>query len=398
VLELAMAVVLLAGAGLMVRTLSALLHVDTGFQAENLLFFGVSMPPSVSSAPPEAIRSGFRELESRFGGVNGVDAVSVSWGAIPMNGDDEELFWMDGQPKPTSAGDMNWALRYIVGPDYLRVMRTRLLRGRFFNARDDNHSPLVVVIDEQFARQYFGAADAIGKRIHLDVGLPGADAAEIIGIVEHVKQWGLDTDDKQQLRAEMYMPMLQLPDSTMPQIPSGFAVLARFRGSQQAVFDGLRRASSAMNDQQTIYGAESMSATIARTISARRFSMLLLASFAGLALILAMLGVYGVVSYSVGRRTNEIGIRMALGARRGEVFRLVLGEGMRLAGIGALLGIAAALALTRLLSNLLFGVSAHDPATFAVMAFALLAVAAIAVWIPARRAMNVDPMIALRHE
>ncbi len=394
-MEMAMAIVLLAGAGLMIRSLSALWSVDPGFRADQVLTFGVSMPPAMSNAPIETIRTSLREVERKFSEVNAIKAVSLSWAAVPLSSDDEELFWLHGQPKPTSMGDMNWAIRYVVGPDYLKVMGTRLLRGRFFTERDDIHSPFVAVVDDVFAHQYFGNQDPIGKLIHLE----GRDPeAEIIGVVEHVKQWGLDTDEKNQLRAELYRSMQQLGDDAIVQVPSGFGVLVRYEGSETNAFAALRQASSEMNGEQTIYGAQTMSDIVASTLAARQFSMVLLGAFAGIALLLAMIGVYGVISYSVGRRTNEIGLRMALGAPRSSVFRLVLGEGMKLAMIGAVIGVVSALALTRLISNLLFGVTAHDPVTFTAVFLALTAVAALACWIPAWRAMKVDPLVALRHE
>ncbi len=312
-----------------------------------------------------------------------------------MLGDDEGLFWMPGQPKPSSESDMNWSLRYIVGPDYLKVMRIPLVRCRFFSNHDDNHSPLVMVVDEEFARKFFPNESPIGKRLELQ---DPSGEAEIVGVVGHIKQWGLDTDDKQQLRAQMYVAILQQQDPVMPKMVPGVDVVVRCAAPPTVVFNALRRASTSMNSEQVIYGAQTMNEIIAGTIAARRFSMILLGAFAALALLLAMIGVYGVISYSVGRRTNEIGIPMALGAPRSQVFSLVLGEGMKLASLGTLAGIVAALALTRLLSRLLFGVSAHDPLTFIGVAIMLAAIAAIACWIPARRAMHVDPMVALRHE
>jgi predicted permease len=396
--EMAMAIVLLIGAGLMMRTLSALWSVDPGFDPNNVLTFGLSFAPSLSAAPPEQVRATMRDVASRFSQVPGVEAVSYSWGASPLQSDDEELFWMQGQPKPASNYGMNWALRYIVSPDYLRILRTPLLAGRFFDAHDDHHTPLVVVVDDVFARQFFGQQNPIGKRLELDDSEFSGTEAEIVGVVGHVKQWGLDSDDQQQLRAEIYLPILQLSDAEMRQLAPGVGVVIRSASSPLAAFDALRRATSAMNSEQVIYGAQTMNEVISATIAARRFSMLVFGVFAAVALLLAMIGVYGVISYSVGRRTNEIGIRMALGAPRFSVWQLILGEGMRLAAAGALLGIAGALGLTRLLGSMLFGVSAHDPITFVAVSVLLVAVAALACSVPALRASRVDPVIALRHE
>jgi predicted permease len=390
ILEIAMALVLLAGAGLMIRSLAALWSVNPGFQSDGVLQFGLSLPPSLAKSPPEAVRAVLRETQARFAATPGVEAVSLSFGALPLEGDDEELFWLKGQPKPASESDMNWALRYAVGPDYLKVMRIALRQGRFLNNHDDNHAPLVVVVDEEFARKFFGKANPIGQRLELTD--PHGEA-EIVGVVAHVKQWSLDTDDKETLRAQLYLPILQQVDPV-----GGMDVVVRFTGSPTPVFEALRRTSAAMSSEQVIYGQETMNEVIAGTIAARRFAMILLGAFAALALALAMMGVYGVTSYSVGRRTNEIGIRMALGAKRSGVFRLVLGEGMRLAMIGTAVGIVAALAVTQWLEGLLFGVSAHDPLTLAGVAILLSSTVALATWIPARRATRVDPMVALRHE
>jgi predicted permease len=395
VLEMALALVLLVGAGLMIRSLSSLWSVNPGFQSNGVLDFGLSLPVSMTKAQPETIRAALRETQARFAETPGVSAVALSWGALPMSDEDDEQFWMPGHPKPATDADMNSALRYIVGPDYLNVMRISLLKGRFLTNHDDNHSPLVVVVDEEFAHEFFGKEDVIGKRVELT---DPAGEAEIIGLVAHVKQWGLDADDKGKLRAQMYVPILQQEDVVMSKIAPGVDVIVRCASSPTAAFDALRRTSAAMNAEQVIYGAQTMDEIIAGTLAARRFSMILLTVFAALAVVLAMIGVYGVMAYSVGRRTNEIGIRMALGASRSHVFRLVLGEGMTLAVIGAVAGALCALGLTRFLSSLLFGVSAHDPLTFMGVAVLLSGVAALACWIPASRAMRVDPMVALRHE
>jgi predicted permease len=301
---------------------------------------------------------------------------------------------MQGQPKPSSESEMNWALRYIVTPGYLKAMGIQLKRGRFFTNHDDNHSPLVVVIDEEFARKFFGREDPIGKRLELQD--PGE--VEIVGITSHVKQWGLDSDDKETLRAQLYRPLLQEDDKLISKIGLGVDVVMRAASSPASVFNEIRAVSANMDREQSAFGMETMNEVIAGTLAERRFSMILLSTFAGLALLLAVIGVYGVTSYSVGRRTNEIGLRMAIGAERGEILRLILREGMRLSLVGIGVGVAASLLLTRLLSDLLFGVSPHDPLTLTVVAVLLAAVAAAACWIPAARAMRVDPVVALRYE
>jgi predicted permease len=397
VVEMAMALVLLVGAGLLIRSLSALWNVDPGFRPDNVLTFAVAMPPKMINANPGAIRAGLRDIQSNFAATPGVQAISFSWGAFPMSGDDEALFWLEGHPKPKSYNEMNWAVKYVVGPDYLRAMGIELERGRFFTSHDDERSPLVAVIDDALAKKFFGAENPVGKRLYM-----GGDdkPVEIIGIVHHVKQWGLDTDDQNSLRAQVYLAFSQLPDDAMKAVPPGVAVVVRSAGAAPGLMDSIRNTNKRMSHEQVIYAPQTMNEIIAESLASRRFSMMLLGGFALLALVLASIGTYGVVSYLVGQRTHEIGIRMALGAQRGNVLRWVLSYGARLALVGVALGLGAAFALTRLLtrSSLLFGVSATDPLTFVGVAFVLTIVALAACWIPARRAMRVDPIIALRYE
>jgi predicted permease len=313
-----------------------------------------------------------------------------------MDTEDDEQFWIEGQPKPANENEMNWALEYTVEPDYLRVMRIPLERGRFFTPQDNEHSPAVAVIDDVCARKYFPNENPIGKRINLHEY--DDQPAEIVGVVGHVKQWGLDMDDTQSLRAQLYHPFMQLPGDVMALSPLGMGVLVRSEGAVAAVFASIRRASQQMNKEQVIYSAQTMNEVIAGSLAARRFSMILLGSFALVALVLASMGIYGVLAYLVGQRTHEIGIRMALGAGRYEVLRLVLSQGAKMALLGVALGLAAAMGLTRLMSDMLYGVSATDPLTFIAVAILLILVALVACYIPARRATKVDPMVALRHE
>ncbi len=395
VVEMAVALVLLIGAGLMVRSLTRLWDVDPGFNPRNVLSFGLNLPPSMMNASPERIRAAFREVDDELASTPGVKAISQTWGAIPMGSDDEQLFWLDGQPKPASENDMNWAVDYIVQPGYLNVMGIALQRGRFITTQDDEHSPLVVVIDDVFARRYFPSQDPIGKRIILNN--TGAKR-EIIGVVGHVKQWGLDLDDTHSLRAQFYLPCMQMPDDFIAMTPSGSAVMLRYEGSLSAVFDSLRNTNRQMSSQQIIYAVQTMESLISDSLAARRFAMIVLGVFATLALVLASVGIYGVIAYVVGQRTREIGIRMALGAQRKNVLYLILWQGARLALAGVCVGIAGALTLTRLMTKLLYGVSATDPVTFAGLALILAAVAIAACWLPARKAMRVDPVVALRYE
>lgn len=296
---------------------------------------------------------------------------------------------------------MKWTLDYLVGPEYLNVMRIPLLRGRFFTKQDDNRAPNVAVVDEVFARKYFPNGNAIGKRIHMSkVDVKPESAVEIIGVVGHINQWGLDTDATNSLRAQLYLPTLQMPDAYIANVPGGGGtfMLIRTDSAPGPLLDSLRSTARQINPEHLLYSAETMDHIVASTLAPRRFSMILLGVFALLALLLSSIGIYGVVSYLVGQRTHEIGLRMALGARQADVLRLILANGMKMALAGLVIGVAAAIALTRLMASLLYGVSATDPITFVGVALVLTLVAAAACCIPARRAMRVDPMVALRHE
>jgi predicted permease len=395
VAELAMALVLLIGAGLTIRSISALWSVNPGFDTRNVLTFGVSLPPSMKDANADAVRAALREVQRKLGSTPGVRSVSLSWGAIPLSSDDEDLFWLAGQAKPASANEMSWALSYVVQEDYLKVMGIPLERGRFFTAHDNERAAHVVVVDDVFARKFFGDQDPIGKRLNLD---SKGGVAEIVGLVGHVKQWGLDSDDKQPLRAQLYFPFMQLPDEAMRLSATGTGVLARLNPNVPGTTDAIRKALKGMNSDQVMFSVETMEEIIADSLAARRVSMIVLGVFAGLALGLANMGIYGVISYVLGQRTREIGIRMALGAKRMDVLRMVLSEGMKMTLLGVVIGFVAALGLTRLMASMLYGVSATDPLTFAGVATILFLVALLACYVPARRAMRVDPIVALRYE
>ena len=398
VVEMALALVLLVGAGLMIRTLGRLWSQDPGFNPRNVLSFNLSPPPSLMNTNAETVRAFSRELDRRIAATPGVQAVSMTWAAVPMAGDDEHVFWLDGQPKPASQNEMNWAVKYVVEPDYLKVMQIPLQRGRFFTPQDNEHAPSVAVIDDTLAKKYFGTADPVGRRIRLQGNDEVNDGTtEIVGVVGHVNQWGL-ASDAQELQAQLYLPCLQMPDSYTVLVSYGTSALIRYAGTAPGIIESIRNTSHQMNSEQVVYGEQTMNEIISDSISDRKFSMVLLATFAALALVLSSIGLYGVISYLIGQRTHEIGIRMALGAQRKDVLKLVLGEGVKLALIGAAIGLAAALALTRLMSNLLYGISASDPLTFAGVAFVLMGVALLACYIPARRAMRLDPNIALRYE
>jgi predicted permease len=395
VVEMAMALVLLIGAGLMIRSLTQLWRVDPGFDPRNVLTFSLTLPPSMMTATPDAVRANIRALDDKLASVPGVRAASLLWGAFPLASDDERQFWLEGQPKPASANEMSWTLDYIVDPDYLKAMRIPLHRGRFLAAQDNEHAPLVVAIDEVFAQKFFPNQDPIGKRININ---GYSTPAQIVGVVGHVKQWGLDSDDAQELRSQMYLSFLQLADEAMALVPAGLDVVVRSEAATPGLFDSIRLINEQMSREQVIYNPQTMTEIVSASLAAQRFSMILLGVFAALALLLASIGIYGVVSYVVGQRTHEIGVRVALGAQRLHILRLILGRGGMLALAGVGLGLASALGLTRLMASLLYGVRPTDPLTFAGVAILLTLVALAACYIPARRATKVDPMVALRCE
>ncbi|HVA71772.1 MAG TPA: ABC transporter permease [Candidatus Limnocylindrales bacterium] len=390
--EVALALVLLVGAGLMLRSLAALWRVNPGFNPSHAITFALSLP-SASTATPAETRARLRRFDAKMRSIPGVEAVSVTLGSRPMIHDTTLPFWIQGQPKP--ANDMHQTMCYLVEAGFRKAMGITLERGRFVTAQDNEHAPLVIDIDDVFARTYFPHENPIGKRVNIG----GFDVqAEIVGVVGHVKQWGLGADPQSAIEAQIYYPFMQLPEKLMPLVADAVAVVLRTKGDPTAVMGSVRRAVAEIDPREVVYGVETMDEVVSNSFSARRLSMILLSAFAALALALACVGIYGVISYLAGQRTHEIGIRMALGAQPRQVLRMILGQGLKLALLGVAIGIVAAFALTRLMASLLFGVSAYDPLTFAGVAILLLLVALAACYIPARRATRVDPMVALRHE
>jgi predicted permease len=397
--EMALALVLLIGAGLMIRTLNALWNVDPGFRADNVMTFNLTLPPTMRNAKPESIRTTLRDLNESIKSTPGVEAVAFSDGSVPMQGADDLFFWIEGQPKPASASEMPSAFVYTVEPDYLKTMQIPLRDGRFFTPEDDQRGPAVAVIDDALAKKYFKDKNPIGSRIFLD----DETSFQIIGVVGHVKQWGLDADDRASLQSQLYLPFRALGDNDMTGAVGGVGVVVRFKGDHNATetspfFGAVRNAVRAQNNQNVVASVQTLNQVIADTLAERRFSMIVLGGFAAVALLLSTLGIYGVISYLVGQRTHELGIRLALGARRKDILRLVLSHGMKMTMAGVVVGLLAALGLTRLMSTMLFGVGPTDPATFAVIAVILIVVALLACYLPARRAMRVDPLTALRSE
>jgi len=403
VFEMASALVLLAGAGLMTRSLMALSHIHPGFEPHGILTFSLAIPYSPQNSTPEGMRAYLRAVDQKILSVPGVRAVSLTWAAVPLTGDDdEEYFWLPGEVKPTELMDMHWALRYIVEPGYLNAMGIPLRRGRFLTDGDRAGAPPVVVIDEDLARRYFGDANPIGRQVNLN---SSNATATIVGVVGHVMQWELDNDTQFSLHSELYVPFSQISKDSLID-SSGFVSDLVVRADNPAiVFPAIQQALRTMNAEQVPYLPKTMDEFIDESLAARRFSMVLLGGFAALALLLAGIGLYGVISYLVSRRRQEMAIRMALGASRGDVLAWVMIRGARLALIGAGVGLIAALAVTRLVArttlmntSMFYGVSAYDPMTISGVTIALLLVALIASWVPAQQAASVDPMQTLRSE
>ena len=387
--EIAIALVLLIGAGLMVKSLWRLQSVQTGFETRNLLTMQLSYTAPAGEA--QRARSFFAELEENIKATPGVEAVAFSSG-LPFLGASENSVWPKGRP-PANPTDVMMTVEYIVTPDYFRTLGIQLKRGRLINEQDRVGGPLVAVIDESFAHKYFPGEDPIGK--YLENG-NGMKQIEIVGIVGHVKHYGLDGEVP--VDPQYYLSLRQLPDELIPLISSDISLSVRTNGDPLQIVPGIRQQIQATDKNQPVFRARSMEQVIADSISSRRFSMLLLTIFAGVALLLASIGIYGVMSYSVTQRTHEIGIRMALGATALDVSKMVLGQAIVLVLIGVGLGLVGALSLTRVMSSLLFGVSATDPVTFGGIAALLFTVALAACYVPARRAIKVDPLIALRYE
>jgi len=393
-IEVATALVLLIGAGLMLRSLSALWRVNPGYNPSHAITFSLSMPSSAATTSAET-RARLRQFDDKMRSLPGVEAVSVTLGSRPMIHDSFLPFWIEGRPKPANDNEMPQAMYYLVEAGFEQAMGITLERGRFVTPQDHENTPVVIDIDDAFARTYFANEDPIGKRVNLT---QFNVQAEIVGVVGHIRQWGPGADETSAIRAQFYYPFMQLPEKLMPMVAGAVAVVLRTAGDPATVMGPVRRAVEQIDPREVIYGVQTMDAVLAGSFAARRLSMILLAIFAALALVLSCVGIYGVISYVVRQRTHEIGVRMALGAQRRDVMRLVLGEGAKMTLVGVVSGMAAALGLTHLMANELFGITAQDPLTFVVVAGVLTLVALLACYLPARRALRVDPMVALRYE
>ncbi len=384
--EIALSLVLLVGAGLLLKSFHKLQAVSPGFNPQNLLTMRVSLrgPRYQEDA---AIVTFYDQLVEKLKASPDVQSVSTrSYLPVALNEDFANLsFIVEGQaPDPA-----NRPIAYYnaVSPDLFRTMQIPLLRGRAFDSHDVMKAQKVIIINETLAQRYFPGTDPLGKRMTLnDENAKEEDWATIVGVVKDTKQRELSGKPA----AEMYLPFAQSPHRSM-------ALMIRTTNPESVVY-AVRQDIQALDPGVPLYGVRNMENVISESIAAARFRTSLLAIFAGVALILAMIGIYGVMSYAVTQRTQEIGIRMALGARVMDVLKLVVKNGMWLAVIGTTVGLAGALAITRLMATLLFGVSPTDFGTFALTTFGLLLVALVACYIPARRATKVDPLVALRYE
>jgi len=391
-LEVGLAVVLLAGAGLMIQSIWRLWRVDPGFNTRHLLTTQVALSPTVM-ASPAAIRLAYQQLLDRVASIPGIQSASIA-SLIPLSDSDSEIAFWPGSGLQPPQDQMSSAMFYIGTPDYLRVMGIPLREGRFFTDQDTLASAPVVVIDDVMAKHLFPGQDAVGKQFSLiELG-----PVQIVGVVGHVKHWGLDSDDTAKIRDEIYFPFMQVPDKFMPEAVAGLTLALRTAPDPLSVVSAVRAQVAGPTEDQPIFGVQTMEQIISDSLAERRFTLLLLIIFASTALVLAAVGIYGVMSYAVSRRTHELGVRLALGASRREILRLVVGEGMVLAAIGTVVGLTAALGLTRLMASLLYGVRPADPETLAAVSLLLAGIALLACYIPARRATKVDPMVALRYE
>ena len=382
--EIALALLLLVGAGLVLKSFVRLLEVRPGFNPDNLLTMRVPLP--ATKYPEDGNLVAFhRELLGRLEtlpGVEGVATVSV----IPLTGGNTSRFIAEGRPAPPPGAELHANIRDIT-PNYFEVMDVPLLRGRPFSEQDTADSPTVVIVNQTFANRLFPGEDAVGKRLLLpSVQTP---PIEIVGVVADEKVTTLDAATT----PVVYGPFLQDPDRTL-------SLVVRTSADPNGVIGAVRGQIQSLDPNLPVYDIRTMQQVIDRSpsIFLRRYPAFLIGTFAAVALVLAVIGIYGVISYTVTQRTHEIGLRMALGAQPGDVLRMVLGQGLKLVLLGLAAGLAAAFALTRLMSSLLFGVSATDPVTFVGISLLLTAVAFLACYVPARRATKVDPMVALRYE
>jgi putative ABC transport system permease protein len=388
VAEVALAVVLLVGAGLLIRSFQRLRNVDPGFRTDNLLTMRMVLPSSKYSKP-EQRRAFYDELLRRVDELPGVESAGIiSFLPLSFSGMNFS-FSIEGRPAPNDM-ELPLAVYRVVSPDYFRTMGIPLQRGRFFDSRDVADAPPVIVVNRRLAEQFWPGEDPTGKRLKIGPADSPNAWTTVAGVVGDVRQSGFYEEQK----FELYVPYAQER--------RGFVaprdLIVRTSGDPSRLAGAVREAVWAVDKDQPISNVRTMDQVLAASVARERFQMLLLALFATLALVLACIGLYGVISYAVVQRTHEIGVRIALGAQSADVLRLVINQGMLLTLIGLVIGIAGAFAVTRVMTEMLFGVTATDPLTFAGVPLLLVAIAFLACYIPARRATKVDPLVALRYE
>ncbi|MEN3334543.1 MAG: hypothetical protein V7641_3908 [Blastocatellia bacterium] len=385
--EIALSLVLLVGAGLLIKSFIHLQKFDLGFNPNNLLTMRVQLPGTKYREPAQ-VANFYQQVIQRMENVPGVQSVGAISDIFLSDTPNSTNFTIEGRPLTTGADSIEVPLDAVT-TDYFKVMGIPLLKGRVFDERDRIGSLPVAIINDTFAKRFFADEDPLGKRYCY--GQPDDNNQTrwltIVGVVGDMRRTGFDKD----VRPETFLAQDQDPDN-------GLTIVARTAGDPASFASALRSEVWAVDKDQSVFNIKTMDATLADMTAQRRFNMLLLGIFAAVALILAAVGIYGVMSYSVTQRLHELGIRIALGASSGDVLRLVVGQAMGLALIGIGAGLVAAFFLTNLMASLLYGVSATDPATFLLISSLLTGVSLIASFVPARRAMKVDPMVALRYE
>jgi putative ABC transport system permease protein len=393
VAEVALALLLLISAGLMLRSFASLNRIDAGFDTRNLLTMVTMLSPTRYTEASK-VRGFYEELQRRIQSLPGVQAVAYST-SVPLSGANQTSVVLEGQ-QFTRVSDLPLAVNSVVSADYFRAMGITLRRGRLFTPQDTTKSGgLVAVIDENMARDLFAGKDPLGQVFLLD---GGTLRVTVVGVVNHIHHLSYEAEDQVKVKYQFYTSLSQTTDQFVARIMTNLYLIVRSEQDPTNLVASVRAQVFAIDREQLVYNARTMEQIIARTLGQRRFLMFLLTLFAGVAITLAVVGIYGVTSYAVTQRIREIGIRLALGATTGAVLRLILTQGLKLTLSGVALGMAAAFGLTRWMKTLLYGVGTTDPLTFAVVASLLIAVALLACWIPARRATKVDPLTSLRHE
>jgi predicted permease len=389
--EIALAVVLLVAAGILGRTVLRLSSLDPGINIRNVLATHVSLSPGVLENPAQ-IRAAWSDVVDRARRVPGVQSVALT-DIIPMRVGENGLgYWTTPAPPPPN--QIPIALASSVTPDYLKVMGVPLRQGRFFNDHDRIDAEPVVVIDEVLAQHAFGGSEPVGKRLWVQALGP----AKVVGVVGHVRHWGLASDDQAQVRDQIYYPFAQVPDHLMRLFSSFMSMAVRTSIQPLNVVEPLRRELRGATGDQTLYDVRTMEELASASLASQRFLMTLFGVFAGLALLLACIGIYGVLVYVTSQRVPEIGLRMALGASARNVIWHVLRQSLGMIFVGVGVGLATAAAAARLLQRLVAGVRSTEPLTFGIMISILVVAALFASFLPARRASRVDPMRALRQE